>query len=250
MARPNVMWRAEMSRPNRQEELELHFRRFPDVPREVIVKEDILRHGLTYAPDTLENCEGYSMFFMDSRRKSYHLYTRLETMPARTRVKPTGQLRHGLAMIAQHPSKGLKEVTYSVTRRDGEVVRRRVVDTRVIRRPKDKVILVGGREARLPSRGGYFSGRRVLNMVASGYPVWVCGTGRTYLGQRARRGIVAVDPRVIPLGARLFVEGYGEAVAGDIGGAIKGNRIDLCFETKREADRYGMQRIRVWILSE
>ena len=57
----------------------------------------------------------------------------------------------------------------------------------------------------------------------------VTGTGRTYLGLKAERGIVAVDPRVIPLGARVHVEGYGEALAADIGSAIKGNRIDLCF---------------------
>ncbi len=81
MARTNVSTlRTGETRLTRQEELELHFRRFPDVPPEVIVKEDILRHGLTYSPGTLQNCEGYSMFFMDSRRKSYHLYTRLETM--------------------------------------------------------------------------------------------------------------------------------------------------------------------------
>jgi uncharacterized protein YabE (DUF348 family)/3D (Asp-Asp-Asp) domain-containing protein len=42
-------------------------------------------------------------------------------------------------------------------------------------------------------------------------------------------GLVAVDPRVIPLGSRLYLEGYGYAVAGDTGGVIKGDKIDVCF---------------------
>jgi 3D (Asp-Asp-Asp) domain-containing protein len=61
-------------------------------------------------------------------------------------------------------------------------------------------------------------------------------------------GVVAVDPRVIPLGTRLFVEGYGSAIAGDTGGAIKGNRIDLCFNSDDEAEKVGRRTVRVLIL--
>ena len=74
------------------------------------------------------------------------------------------------------------------------------------------------------------------------------GNGITATGLRARKGIVAVDPRVIPLGTKLFIPGYGEALAADTGGWIKGNRIDLCFESLEESFRFGRRKIRVYLL--
>jgi 3D (Asp-Asp-Asp) domain-containing protein len=74
---------------------------------------------------------------------------------------------------------------------------------------------------------------------------WV---GVTFSGERARHGIAAVDPRVIPLGSRLYVEGYGPALAADTGGAIKGLRIDLCFNSTREARAWGRKKARVWVV--
>ncbi|WP_054788101.1 3D domain-containing protein [Gracilibacillus sp. JCM 18966] len=60
--------------------------------------------------------------------------------------------------------------------------------------------------------------------------------------------VVAVDPDVIPLGTRVHVEGYGEAIAGDTGGAIKGNRIDVHVPTKDEAFDWGRKQVDVTIL--
>jgi len=73
--------------------------------------------------------------------------------------------------------------------------------------------------------------------------------GRTSIGERARFGIIAVDPRVIPYRSRLYVEGYGPGLAADTGGAIKGARLDLCFDSTREARAWGRKRARAWVLS-
>ncbi|WP_313537853.1 3D domain-containing protein [Enterococcus sp.] len=59
---------------------------------------------------------------------------------------------------------------------------------------------------------------------------------------------VAVDPSVIPLGTRLYVEGYGEAIASDTGGAIKGNIIDVHFPTNSQAEQWGRRTVKVTIL--
>jgi 3D (Asp-Asp-Asp) domain-containing protein/peptidoglycan hydrolase CwlO-like protein len=76
------------------------------------------------------------------------------------------------------------------------------------------------------------------------------GNGITATGLRARKGIVAVDPRVIPLGTKLFIPGYGEALAADTGGWIKNDRIDLCFESLEECFRFGRRKIRVYLVED
>lgn len=98
---------------------------------------------------------------------------------------------------------------------------------------------------------------RAVTMRASGYSKYDEGCDDyTATGMLARYGVVAVDPSVIPLGSRLYIvtnDGfivYGHAVAGDTGGAIKGDRIDLCFDTVQQALMFGRRECTVYILSE
>ena len=70
---------------------------------------------------------------------------------------------------------------------------------------------------------------------------------RTATGTWPSRGTIATDPRVIPTGSKLWVEGYGEAVAADTGGAIKGQRIDLYMDTKHECLQWGRRKVEVQI---
>ena len=95
-----------------------------------------------------------------------------------------------------------------------------------------------------------FEGKKVLTMSATGYGPGENGAwgNRTAMGGVVRYGVVAVDPRVIKLGTRLWVEGYGECLAADKGSAIKGLRIDLAFDSDRTANDYGRRTVRVVIL--
>jgi len=61
--------------------------------------------------------------------------------------------------------------------------------------------------------------------------------------------VISVDPSVIPLGSKVYVEGYGEAIAGDTGGAIKGNKIDVFIPSKQEAINFGRKQLKVTILN-
>lgn len=91
---------------------------------------------------------------------------------------------------------------------------------------------------------------QAMNLTATAYATGEPGVGTvTYTGVIVRPGTVAVDPRVIPLGSLLYVEGYGYSIAADIGGAIKGERIDLYTENFEEAlYGFGVQPRRVWVL--
>jgi 3D (Asp-Asp-Asp) domain-containing protein/peptidoglycan hydrolase CwlO-like protein len=88
------------------------------------------------------------------------------------------------------------------------------------------------------------------SMVATAYYAGgggLNGNGITATGLRARKGLVAVDPKVIRLGTKLYIEGYGIAIAADTGGWIKENRIDLCFDTLEECYRFGRRKIYVYL---
>jgi 3D (Asp-Asp-Asp) domain-containing protein len=175
-----------------------------------------------------------------------------EPIPYPTLRRSSSELRSGTSKTVRAGVNGEKVSTYKVTLKDDVETKRELVSSRVLRKPVPEIVAVGrGRE--LASRGGYASGRRVLVMVATGYspsPADNGGnrSGRTAIGLRIGRGVVAVDPRFIPLGTRLYIEGYGYAVAADTGGAIKGNRIDLGHDSRGGANRFGRRRVIVHVL--
>jgi len=112
---------------------------------------------------------------------------------------------------------------------------------------KDTIFLIS-RSGFPTSRGSFVRGT-VRTMAASAYdPNPRGGSGRTATGYRAKFGHVAVDPKVIPLGSLLYIEGYGFALASDTGGAIRGNRIDLCYNSRGQAFQFGRRKVTVHVL--
>ena len=142
---------------------------------------------------------------------------------------------------------GLVEHMIRLTYEDGRLVQQERVSTRVIRQGRPRVVRVV--RPYVPSRGE-LARRPSLLVVATAYaPYHGRGVdGVTAMGLPARRGVVAVDPRLIPLGSVLYVEGYGVALSADTGGAIRGRRIDVCFDTPGEAYRWGRRVVRVYLL--
>ncbi|REJ07459.1 LysM peptidoglycan-binding and 3D domain-containing protein [Halobacillus trueperi] len=91
---------------------------------------------------------------------------------------------------------------------------------------------------------------KTLNMEATAYTAFCegcSGTTSTGIDLRANpdQKVIAVDPNVIPLGSEVYVEGYGKAIAGDIGGAIKGNRIDVFMADRSDALDFGRKSVEV-----
>lgn len=94
-------------------------------------------------------------------------------------------------------------------------------------------------------------GYRELTVSATGYTAYCEGcTGLTKwkeMNLRKNPGlkVIAVDPAVIPLGSKVYVEGYGDAVAADIGGAINGHEVDLFYPQKKDADAWGVRTVKM-----
>jgi len=97
---------------------------------------------------------------------------------------------------------------------------------------------------------GADSGRTYLGEFrATGYcPCAKCNEGYsgTATGSSVHYGIVATDPRRIPLGTKLYIEGYGEAIAADTGGDIKNKRLDCAFNSHQEALKWGIRTVKVY----
>lgn len=116
--------------------------------------------------------------------------------------------------------------------------------------PVDNIILINPGHV-VFSRSSYKRGR-VLAMTATAYtPYEGSSTGSTattpWTKKKAGLGQIAVDPRVIPLGSYVFVEGYGSAIATDTGGAIKGNIIDVCFTSAKDMHKWGRRKVVVHV---
>ncbi|MDQ0159267.1 3D domain-containing protein [Alkalibacillus salilacus] len=95
--------------------------------------------------------------------------------------------------------------------------------------------------------------KETMYMEATAYTAYCdgcSGTTKTGIDLRANpnQKVIAVDPNVIPLGATVWVEGYGTAIAGDTGGAIKGNRIDVFMANEADANRFGRRQVQIKIL--
>jgi len=99
----------------------------------------------------------------------------------------------------------------------------------------------------------------VMHVEATGYTAGFESTGKrpgdpgygiTSTGAKAQPGVIAVDPKVIPYGTHIYVPGYGYGVALDTGGAIKGQRIDLFYETEKQANNWGRRWVTIQLLGK
>ena len=162
--------------------------------------------------------------------------------------QPDSTLEKGVERVVEEGQDGIKAVSVRVHFADGIEVSAEPINERIKETPKPQVVHVGTRDMVETSRGS-MRYSRVATMEASAYlPTDGSAAGITATGVPARRGIVAVDPDVIPLGTKVYVQGYGVATAADVGGAIVGNRIDLCMEDDSEAWRFGRRLVKVYIL--
>ncbi len=175
----------------------------------------------------------------------------IKTIPPVVEYKFSRSIGSGRVVKARDGKPGQVKRTYTVEFQDGKPVRKDLVKEERIE--PESTLMYMGKGGYPSSRGSYTRGR-VLTMHASAYDpspatIGPGATGLTKMGIPARFGIVAVDPRVIPLGSRVFVEGYGYAIAADIGSAIKGSRIDLCYGSRSTALRFGRKQVKVHVLS-
>lgn len=157
-------------------------------------------------------------------------------------------MAQGEEEVVQVGQPGTERVQVETLYNNGTAIRTNELSKSVMTNMVPTIIKEGTREV-TTSRNVSGRASRSIVMEASAYLAGDGdGAGITATGIPAVRGVVAVDPDVIPLGTRLFIPGYGEAVAADTGGAIVGNRIDLVMDSYGEAMDFGRRDVTVYVL--
>ncbi len=186
---------------------------------------------------------------------------------------PNAEMTKGKEIVTQEGKDGSALVTYKITCANGEEISREAVSSKIVSAPVAEIVEYGTRSASIASSDRIVSDDR--NDDGSGVLTFRSGDTLTYSrvftanataytakpgahtasGRVVSVGCIAVDPRVIPMGTKLYVTTpngsivYGMGIAADTGGAIKGNKIDLFFNTYGECVQFGRRNCTVYVLN-
>lgn len=159
------------------------------------------------------------------------------TLPKETTYKDDPEREVGDETVIDEGADGSKTVITKISYYEGEEFSKEIISTEIVD-PKDKVISRGTKIVwrTIATADGEIRYWKKMRVYATHYDSRCLGCNETTaIGMRAGKGVIAVDPKVIKLRSNVYIPGYGIAVAGDTGGAIKGNIIDLGFEDARTA---------------
>ena len=183
------------------------------------------------------------------------IVTSTEKIAFETKYVDNADMMEGTEKVTQEGKSGVLEITKKQYYFDGKITKVEEISRKVVEDPVDTIIQVGTKKKEEPkpaTSSNYIDGlnyKKTITMKSTAYTANDAGcSGRTATGAKATKGIAAVDTSVIPFGTKLYIPGYGIAVAADRGGAIKGNRIDLCYNTLSEAYSWGRRNVTVYVL--
>jgi uncharacterized protein YabE (DUF348 family) len=202
-----------------------------------------------------------------------------ETVAFKTEERNDSSLLKGKEEVVSQGEDGELTKVYEITLENGEEVDQKLVDEKMTKESTNRVVAIGTKESQpepeaeqnivtlsseKPKSGssgsststassGSSSSSKEFTMSSTAYTANCSGcSGYTATGINLNANpnmkVVAVDPNVIPLGSRVWVEGYGEAVAGDTGGSIVGNKIDVHVPSKAAAGSWGRRTVKVKVL--
>ncbi|MBA4318886.1 MAG: hypothetical protein C0412_10835 [Flavobacterium sp.] len=203
----------------------------------VLGKEDFINKSLQYE---LKDSD-----FIQVKRVLYKYYDFDEPLPFQTVMQNNPLVANGIKVVWQPGEIGVLKHKIRERYEDGKLTEKKVLSKINIKAPTTEIIALGS---------GFFTGqyKKKFRMCASSYNPTVeqCDSDpfTTATGRRVRFGIVAVDPSVIKLGSKLWVSGYGYAIAADTGGLIKKMKIDLFFWRRLPGENWKGGYIDVYLL--
>ncbi|MCE5222528.1 MAG: ubiquitin-like domain-containing protein [Clostridium sp.] len=167
-----------------------------------------------------------------------------------TIVEKDANLDSSVQKVKSEGNNGEKEITYQVVYKDGVEISRNVKSTKTILEPQNEIVVKGTGQVYASRGGDSITYKKKLNCTATAYSNHSnTATGRTPVRNEGGLSTIAVDPCVIPLGSKVYVDGYGYAIAADTGGAIKGNKIDIYLNSSSECNSWGRKSVNVLVVA-
>ncbi|HBW39158.1 G5 and 3D domain-containing protein [Desulfosporosinus sp. BICA1-9] len=185
-----------------------------------------------------------------------------QEIPFETQYVESDKLLPGMSQTEEQGEEGVLRQVIKTFEVDGQPVDQQVVASLELKSPKKEVIIQNSEPipkkkviVQTPKKAIAEKEQVDLINLNISKTLDVEATAYTYTGNntatgvKPREGLIAVDPKVIPMGTKVYVEGYGYAIAADTGGAILGNKIDVFFGTLRQCMDWGRKPVRIHILS-
>lgn len=184
-----------------------------------------------------------------------------QEIPFETKTVENSNLLEGTTNVKTKGENGIKEIKTKEIYKKDELQSQEIIEEKVTKQPITEIIEKGTKKKlnTIKTEKGTFVVNNKINMKSTAYTAGMESTGKkpgdegyglTASGMKAKKGIVAVDTSIIPFGTELYIEGYGYAIAGDTGSAIKGNKIDVFLDDYEDAKKYGVRNVNVYVLGD
>lgn len=184
-----------------------------------------------------------------------------QEIPFETKTIENSNLLEGTTNVKTKGENGIKEIKTKEIYKKDELQSQEIIEEKVTKQPITEIIEKGTKKKlnTIKTEKGTFVVNNKINMKSTAYTAGMESTGKkpgdegyglTASGMKAKKGIVAVDTSIIPFGTELYIEGYGYAIAGDTGSAIKGNKIDVFLDDYEDAKKYGVRNVNVYVLGD
>lgn len=191
--------------------------------------------------------ENMKIYVLNNREKLEHKEAEVEPP---TEYIEDFNIPFGQTVVKSEGKPGRAAVTNKVSKSSDGTTITQEIGSKIIEPPENRVI-VKGAALSVHTPEGYKRYKKKMVVETSAYTV-NCGNGggRTSIGLVPYEGIVAVDPRVIPYYTKMYIPGYGIAMAGDTGGSIVGNKVDLFMNDWHKAIQWGRRTVEIYILED
>ena len=228
----------------------------------ITISDLLADYGITLGPDDilsvpLDSSASDGLSF-ELKRVVFKTVEEFAEIPFSTKKRPSANLNRGTSKTVEDGKNGSKKRIFEVKTENGKEVSRKLISETVVTPPTDKIVEYGTKEVVnsgvvVTKSGERLEYKNVMKMTATAYTTERTSDKITATGKVAKVGLVAVDPKVIPLGSRLYITSsdgkswiYGTAVAADTG--VRGKKIDLFFDTYKECINFGRRSATVYIL--